>query len=53
VNAEGEDASPSQAIRRLEERTLDPRAASLRSSLWRRDEEGWRMVFHQGTPVPG
>lgn len=22
-----------------------------RSSLWRRDETGWRMVFHQGTPA--
>ena len=29
----------------------DPRV-SLRSSLWRREEDGsWRMVFHQGTPV--
>lgn len=24
---------------------------SLRSSLWRRTAEGWRMYFHQGTPV--
>lgn len=24
---------------------------SLRSSIWRRDFEGWRMVFHQGTRV--
>jgi hypothetical protein len=22
---------------------------TLRSSLWRQDEDGWRMVFHQGT----
>ncbi|MFK8909408.1 DUF4440 domain-containing protein [Streptomyces sp. YS-3] len=22
-----------------------------RSSLWRRTEAGWRMYFHQGTPV--
>ncbi|KRG50383.1 nuclear transport factor 2 family protein [Stenotrophomonas beteli] len=22
----------------------------LRSSLWRRHGDGWRMVFHQGTP---
>jgi hypothetical protein len=29
----------------------DPRF-SLRSSLWRREEDGsWRMVFHQGTAV--
>lgn len=26
---------------------------SRRSSLWRRDPEGWRMVFHQGTPLEG
>jgi hypothetical protein len=24
---------------------------SLRSSLWRRADAGWRMVFHQGTPT--
>jgi len=29
----------------------EPGRASLRSSLWRRDAAGWRMVFHQGTPV--
>lgn len=23
--------------------------ASLRSSIWRREASGWRMVFHQGT----
>lgn len=29
----------------------DPRI-SLRSSLWRREEDGfWRMIFHQGTPA--
>lgn len=26
-------------------------AASLRSSWWRRESDGWRMVFHQGTPL--
>lgn len=26
---------------------------SLRSSVWVRGTEGWQMVFHQGTPVPG
>src|SRR5262245_18442042 len=24
---------------------------SLRSSLWRREGETWRIVFHQGTPI--
>ncbi|HEY3254710.1 MAG TPA: DUF4440 domain-containing protein [Polyangiaceae bacterium] len=24
--------------------------ASLRSSIWRREGEHWRVVFHQGTP---
>ena len=24
---------------------------SLRSSLWRRHADGWRVLFHQGTPV--
>ena len=25
---------------------------SMRSSLWRREPAGWRIVFHQGTPCP-
>jgi len=24
---------------------------SLRSSLWRREGQAWRIVFHQGTPI--
>lgn len=28
------------------------RRPSLRSSLWQRDAAGWRMLFHQGTPLP-
>lgn len=26
---------------------------ALRSSLWRCRDGGWRMLFHQGTPIPG
>lgn len=26
--------------------------SSLRSSLWRREATGWRMLYHQGTPLP-
>jgi hypothetical protein len=26
---------------------------SLRSSIWRKREEQWQMVFHQGTLIPG
>jgi len=29
-----------------------PESATIRSSLWRRTEAGWRMTFHQGTPRP-
>jgi hypothetical protein len=25
--------------------------SSLRSSLWKRTDQGWQMVFHQGTPI--
>lgn len=25
--------------------------SSLRSSLWRRNDDRWQLVFHQGTPV--
>lgn len=27
-----------------------PGRAVLRSSIWRRSGDGWRLVFHQGTP---
>ena len=27
------------------------RGPSLRSTLWRRGEDGWRALFHQGTPL--
>lgn len=27
--------------------------SSLRSSIWREDSDGWRLVFHQGTRIPG
>jgi hypothetical protein len=26
-------------------------AGSLRSSIWRREGEQWRILFHQGTPI--
>jgi hypothetical protein len=38
----------------LELRLLEPAVrerASLRSSLWVRGQDGWRLIFHQGTPV--
>ncbi|MDZ5433423.1 DUF4440 domain-containing protein [Pseudomonas fluorescens] len=25
---------------------------SLRSSIWRKQNEQWQMLFHQGTPIP-
>lgn len=28
-----------------------PPTHSLRSSIWRRGDAGWRIVFHQGTPI--
>jgi hypothetical protein len=31
------------------ERESGPR--SLRSSLWLNGDDGWRVLFHQGTPV--
>ena len=27
--------------------------STLRSSLWRRRDDGWQLVFHQGTPEAG
>ncbi|GIP24663.1 DUF4440 domain-containing protein [Paenibacillus sp. J22TS3] len=27
------------------------KAYALRSSIWKRNQEQWQMVFHQGTPV--
>ena len=34
----------------LTARTMDARGASLRSSLWLRNGDRWRLRFHQGTP---
>ena len=28
-----------------------PPAVALRSSIWRREGDAWRMAFHQGTPT--
>jgi hypothetical protein len=30
----------------------DPERSTLRSSIWQQVEGSWRMLFHQGTPVP-
>lgn len=27
------------------------KVSSLRTSLWRKEASGWRMFFHQGTPI--
>lgn len=27
------------------------KVSSLRTSLWRKEAKGWRMFFHQGTPI--
>ncbi|WP_329042583.1 DUF4440 domain-containing protein [Streptomyces sp. NBC_00178] len=32
-------------------RTEHDGRSAWRSSLWRRTESGWRLYFHQGTPV--
>jgi hypothetical protein len=32
--------------------TETPQRRVLRSSLWRLEDTTWRMVFHQGTPIP-
>ena len=29
-----------------------PTHRALRSSLWRLEADQWRIVFHQGTPIP-
>ena len=39
-----------EVTRRRNNHTLTIKAC--RSSTWRREAEGWRMLFHQGTPVP-
>lgn len=32
--------------------TLDePERVTRRSTIWRRTDEGWKIVFHQGTPT--
>ncbi len=29
----------------------EPESHSLRSSIWRRTDGQWRLLFHQGTPI--
>lgn len=31
----------------------EPPRQALRSSLWQHRDDRWRMLFHQGTPIPG
>ncbi|WP_045726954.1 DUF4440 domain-containing protein [Xanthomonas sp. GPE 39] len=31
----------------------EPPQQALHSSLWQRRDRRWRMLFHQGTPIPG
>jgi hypothetical protein len=37
---------------RIEVTTSSGGRASRRSSIWRRHGTGWRIAFHQGTPIP-
>ncbi|WP_345783308.1 DUF4440 domain-containing protein [Actinomycetospora termitidis] len=53
------DVSDEAAVRLAEDivlvtyRTRRRERTTLRSSIWRRDPGGpWRVLFHQGTPVP-
>ena len=44
----GPDAALLTYVVRLE---ATPPRYTLRSSVWKRDGDAWRMVFHQGTPT--
>jgi hypothetical protein len=33
-------------------RTVRPQVRTNRSSIWIQNEEGWQVLFHQGTKVP-
>jgi hypothetical protein len=33
-------------------RSTTAQRSALRSSLWRRETSGWRVLFHQGTVLP-
>lgn len=35
----------------LRYRLIEPNRVTLRTTLWRRDADGWRALFHQGTVV--
>jgi ribonuclease HI len=32
--------------------SISPRGRTLRSSIWIRRDDSWRLTFHQGTPIP-
>jgi ribonuclease HI len=43
---------PAQATVLVTYRAERDTGSSLRSSLWVRDGDRWRMLFHQGTKIP-
>ncbi|MBI1210787.1 MAG: DUF4440 domain-containing protein [Alphaproteobacteria bacterium] len=51
--AEFEARFLSEAIVLVTYRAIRAAEQTLRCSIWRRESAGWRMTFHQGTPIPG
>ena len=45
------DLSPSLCLVTYKSSALGKPGLSLRSSLWRKDSDRWRIIFHQGTAV--
>ena len=45
------DLSPSLCLVTYKSSALGKPGLSLRSSLWRKDGDRWRIIFHQGTAV--
>jgi hypothetical protein len=45
------DLSPSLCLVTYKSSASGKPGFSLRSSLWRKDGDGWRIIFHQGTAV--
>jgi glyoxylase I family protein len=44
--------SPELALLTYTTTHLASNRSSLRSTLWRHEDGSWRILFHQGTPIP-
>lgn len=50
LNSEIKELSSSIALHTYKLTNFSQESVSLRSSLWRKEGDDWKLLFHQGTP---